>query len=206
MTEIFGRTTAGRVHVLRQAFRPSQPLKELIQEYAGPTIGPDFLLRSTKEVLVDSVEYSRGEYREQSEMISEALKGAGRAPIVIGSATMRITGIRIPTGEGRSISVPKKYRIDLFPPDDSKILNRIASLLDVYPSVGPIIRPPHHLYIDLPLSAIPRRDEIEEKQESFKREIDERVASRLYAASFFSIMASEQPRNLRLPTESEAAS
>ncbi len=205
MTELFGRTSAGRVHVLRQSFRPSQLLKELIEKHAGPSIGPDFILHSTKQVLVDSVEYSRGEYREQDKLVREALKEIGREPLVIGNATIRLAGIKQPISEDRVVTIPKKLRVNLFPVDDSR-LEHLASLLDIYPSVGPSVPPPHHLYIDLPLTHIPTRAEIEQRDLEINQDMQNRSNPRLLAATVLHVMASEWPRNLRTPSSTEAAS
>lgn len=205
MTELLGRTTAGRVHVLRQAFRPSQPLKELIEEYAGPSVGPDFLLHSTKQVLVDSVEYSRGEYREQDKLVREALREEARRPLVMANATLRIVGVKQPIAGGEASVIPKKLRVNLFPVV-AKRLDRLASLLDIYPAVGPVVRPPHHLYVDLPLTGPPNRDELESKESQLKSIIEERIDTRLFAASALHVMASERPRTLRVTPHSEAAS
>lgn len=191
MTELSERTTAGRVHVVRHSFEPSTPFQELIENFAGSYVRPGFLLRSTKEVYVDSVTYTKGGYRDEDRLAQKAVEHAQRRPFIIGRAAMHFLYGKSTNAEIEG-GVPMGYRM-FFSPVNQASFDTLAASLDSYPSAIPRKKSPHHyLYLDLPLGAafIP---DLEEAKEELRASLADGVAGRLFSAAIVGIRSKEVP-------------
>lgn len=188
MTELSERTGVGRVHSLRHSFVPSGPLTELIEEFTESTVRIPFLFRSTKVVNVDSLTYLRGGYYEQDKFAHAAVERAKRLPFVIARVGMRMLYGKSDNEE--EPGDPLGYRM-AFLPADTRAFNTLADSLDIYPSAAPgstLVR--NHLFLDLPLEAIPSSNQ-EEAEAKLKRTIEDGLARRLYAATIVGIRSME---------------
>lgn len=203
MTELIGRTTAGRVHVVRHSFEPNKPFAELIEEFAGSHVRPRFLLHSTKEVYVDSVAYARGSYREEDIAARAAVERAKRHPFIIGKAAMRPLYAKT-SQPGNENVPPRAYRMS-FLPVDQPAFNDLAASLDVYPSAIPHQDPPrHYLFLDLPPIVAFMADR-EEAEETFKTTVSEGVRRRMFSATIAGLRSIEAPHVRSVGTRSESA-
>jgi len=202
MTELSERTTAGRVHVVRHSFEPSTPFQELIEDFAGSYVRPGFLLRSTKEVYVDSATYIRGGYRDEDKIAQKAVEHAQRRPFVIGRAAMHFLYAKSTNAEIEG-GVPVGYRM-FFAPVNQASFDTLAASLDSYPSTKPRKKSPlhHYLYLDLPLGAafIP---DLEEAKEELRSTLADGVAGRLFSAAIVGIRSKEVPLVPEISEQSE---
>jgi len=204
MTELIGRTSAGRVHVVRHAFEPNEPLTELIETFARPHVRPRFLLRSTKEVYVDSVTYARGGYREEDDKAKAAVEHAKRHPFIIGRVAMRLLYPPTVSSDGER-GAPRAYRM-AFLPTDSDAFGALASSLDVYPSVAPHVDPPrHYLFLDLPASAAYMPGQ-ELAEETLQETVVRSVQKGLFSATITGLRSIEAPLRHAVIRESTSVS
>lgn len=191
MTELIGRTSAGRVHVVRHAFEPNEPLAELIETFARPHVRPRFLLRSTKEVYVDSVTYARGGYREEDDAAKAAIEHARKHPFIIGKVAMQLLysqSDRQDDGRG----VPRAYRMAFLPTNYTEF-DELAHSLNVYPSVAPHIDPAqHYLYLDLP-ATVAYMPEQAEAEDTVRQTIANGVRKGLFSATIAGLRSIEAP-------------
>lgn len=188
MTELSEQSGSGRVHRLWHGFEPNGPLTELIDEFTESTMRVPFLLRSTKEVRVDSLTYLRGGYYEQDKFAHAAVERAKRAPIIIARAAMRTLYRKRGGGEGKDNIVG--YRM-AFLPLDVKAFNTLEDSLDIYPSAAPgstLIS--NHLYLDLRQETVPQYN-LEEIEGNFKTTIERGIERRLFSATINGILSME---------------
>lgn len=185
MTEYGEQSTAERVHGVRYSYQPSRQLKTAIEEFAGSHVRPGFLLRSSKEVYVRSVEYIRGAYREQDEAVQAAVEYARRRPIIIASAATRL----LYRGSNDSTS-PTGCRL-IFLPAHQEVLRDLSASLDAYPSVlerDQTLR--HYLFLDLPYDAV-HLPYNEREEAALKAVIHEGLYKRLFSATVVGIRSRE---------------
>ena len=194
MAEQMEYPNAGRVHVVRHNFEPSEPLAQLIQDFAGPSLRPRFLLRSSKRVFVDSVLYTRGAYREEDEEVEATIQYAKRHPIHLARAAFQLVQAPIPENSGQKVGLPLAYRMS-FLPSHSEAFEALNESLDIYPEAHPAKGPSrHYLYLDLPPQSAFTMMHRQEAEEEFKRTIAQDAHRRLYCATVSGVRAVEEPQ------------
>lgn len=202
MAEQMDYPNAGRIHVLRHNFEPSEPLAQLIQDFTGPSLRPRFLLRSSKSVYVDSVLYNRGAYREEDEEVKETIIQSKRHPIYIARAAFKLAQAPSPAMPGQK-TVLIGYRLNLLP-FESEAFEALNDSLDVYPEAQPARGPSrHYLYLDLPPQAAFTMRDREEAEDTFRRTVAQNAHRRLYCATVSGVRAIEVPMMPRQPASSE---
>ena len=192
MENLFVQPTAGRVHVLRHHFEPSAQLSQAISESIGSSVRPGFLLRSTKEVYVDSVAYVKGEYREQDAEARDALRTLGRAAFVIANAALKpLYGGHDKVQQG--YLHPTAYRLALLPEDEERFSQLVTSL-DAYPHVtsAPKVQR-HYLYMNIGGGAFLGETEVRNAQEHIRTALAKGHEGRLLSAAVAGIRAIESP-------------
>ena len=180
--------SVGRMHVVRHSFEPSGQLEKEIRDFAGSYVRPGFLLRSTKEVYIDSATYARGGYPEAART---AIEQAKRTPFIIARAAMSLLYAQ-PSQATDEDRPPVGYRM-FFQPDDQNSFNYFSSSLDAYLAVKPRSQSPrHYLFLDLPVAAahLPHREEAEA---AFKSTIAEGLTRRLFSATITGVRSMEVP-------------
>lgn len=209
MTELIGQTSSGRVHVVRHVFEPNLPFAELIEDFTGPNEGSRFLLRSSKEVYVDTAIYTRGGYREQDEYVLQEVERAKQYPFIIGRAGMKLLVAK--SSHPSHAPRPPTYRL-AFLPADTKAFQKLESTLDVYPSVlsqtkeaaasgggeekeatKKTVAINHYLYIDFPAAVALAYKDRAEAESAFKQEIINRLPQRMFSATIAGLRAQAAP-------------
>lgn len=193
MAESMQYPRAGRVHVLRHSFEPNEPLAQLIQDFAGPSLRPRFLLRSSKGVFVDSAAYTRGAYREEDEEIRNTVQRAKKFPIHIAKAAFRLA--QASSAYSNDISgVSVAYRLNLLPLQ-SQSFDELNESLDYYPDSKHAPGPSrHYLYLDLPPQAAFTMSDREGAEHEFSQILARSAHRHLYSATVRDVRAIEVPQ------------
>lgn len=190
---------------MRHSFEPSQPLAELIRNFAGPENVRSRFLHSTKEVYVDSVIYTRGGYRDEDKFAIEAIREAKRIPFVIGRAGMHLDRVQQSSDE-QKFRRERKYRL-AFIPTDMVRFQELAESLDIYPArqERPNIKQ-HYLYIDLPLRSALRHEDRLMAEEGFRSVVRSQLASRVLSVTVDNLVSQQvaMPHRTKPPVQEDS--
>ena len=186
------RLNAGRTHVLRHNYEPSEPLAQLIQDFTGPSLRPRFLLRSSKAVYVDSVAYNRGVYREEDEEVKETINEAKKHPLHIARAAFSL--VQKPRNlDDDNKGAPITYRLSLLPLQ-SNTFDALNDSLNCYPDTQLAPAPSrHYLFLDLPPHTALSMRNREASEGEFRQTIAHNAHKRLFCATVRDVRAIEVP-------------
>ena len=191
MVEFGDRVTSERMHAVWHSFEPSQPLETLIEDFAGSYVRPGFLLRSSKEVYVDSAAFIHGTLHERDEVARAAIERAKQWPFVIGNAAMRLLYAASPRAHAEH-DAPVGYRMFFLPIDQGAFMNLSANL-NVYPNIPPRNEPPRrYLFLDLPVG-VALQPELRQAEDALKSTLSDGLHKRLFSATVAGIQSMEVP-------------